>query len=1342
MDVGFTTDAVKERVGATATLGMESGVTESSSGAETLSSAAPVGGNSRGESRSTKASKPKRPPRERLMDDAPMPAEVVGKAGWRHVVPELVVSSLVLNVLALALPLGLLQMYDRIIPNQSVSTLTLLVGGVAAAVTLEALMKYLRGSITSWLGARFEHQVGVTALRHLSGIPIQSFRSIEPGIHAERLSSVARVRDFYSGDTLAIFLDLPFVGIFLAVIGVIGGWLVMVPMIMLLLFVLVLLQYGRVLRKKVAERAVLDDRRFNFLAETIGGIHSVKTMSMESLMYRRYERLEEAGVEKGAELAQATAVAGNMGALFTQLMTVGVVGAGTLIVLQGDMTPGGLAACILLSVRSLQPLRRSLATWMRYQNVGIARDRLRKLFWEKSENIDSLPPLPPITGTLELHNVCLRHPGMEQDMLHDVSLTVQRGECIAIRGGSGSGKSSLLTLLNGASIPTKGEVLVDGARLASFDPDSLHTRIAYLPQQGELVTGTILENITMFQPDLNARATEVARAVGLDGLVAHMRLGYETVVGDGITETMPGGIRQRIAIARALVTDPDVLLFDEANINLDLDGDNILRIYMEAQKGKRTIVLVTHRPSLLKLADRVLSLDGGRLLDDGGAAGRDDGDVTVEAVSVERPEVAERGVTDAVGYFRQASDLSVCLPALLTAVGWHGAPREMAEAMPHMVDNLDLSGLRNVMVNLGFRSSSYPTRLDQVDPRLLPCLFVPQGSGAKVIVSSEKGVLTAFDSDTLTVERIENPSSERGEALVFSSEDLDVKQREQKRFSHRLFGRFKGLLVFVFILSVISAVLALSPPLFVMGVFNSVLPTADLELEVLLIAGVLIAIMLDWTLRKLKAGILGHVAARTEYILGNSVFQRILGLPAQSIERVSVGEQVARIRDLEALRDFFLGPLSLLIYDLPAIVIYVLLLGIMNPTMLIVIVAAAALYTLLGAISYGPQRQSQARASRLTAERSKFLSETLSKLPTLRIAGASHKWLERFRDLSGRATYAEWRSRRIGERIASVAGLIGVFTAVGALTVTVLGAMSGAGSAGAVMATMMIIWRLTGPLHNGFMSIGTLVRVASSMRQIDNLMKLKVERDASTRQTIRPESYGSVTFSRVSFRYSMDSDPALLGVTFSVEPGQVVAIAGSNGSGKSTLLKLLVRTYSPQAGSIRIDNVDIRQLTPADLRAQISYMPQRCEIFYGTVAQNLRLVEPTASDEELEWAAQMAGLLDDILALPEGWSTRISDTRADQLPNGFRQRLSLARAYLRTAPIMLLDEPGNGLDDASDRAFMQAVQGLRGRSTVFIVSHRPSHMRLADVCIYLDRGGIRAMGPFEDIKKTIFSGIK
>jgi len=294
-------------------------------------------------------------------------------------------------------------------------------------------------------------------------------------------------------------------------------------------------------------------------------------------------------------------------------------------------------------------------------------------------------------------------------------------------------------------------------------------------------------------------------------------------------------------------------------------------------------------------------------------------------------------------------------------------------------------------------------------------------------------------------------------------------------------------------------------------------------------------------------------------------------------------------------------------------------------------------------------------------------------------------------------------------------------------------------SGGTMVATMMILWRVTGPMQNIFLAATSVVHIRSSIRQVENLMRIRGESETGVLQTIGSVAGGTLSFARVSFRYANNADPVLLGVSFSVASGQVIVIAGGNGSGKSTLLKLIERIYIPQAGTIRINNVDIRQLTAADLRAEISYMPQQCELFYGTVAQNLRLVYPTASDAEMNWAVGMAGLAEDVAALPQGFNTRISNSRSSQQPHGFRQRLSLARAMLKPADIVLLDEPGTGMDQCGEEALVRCIEWLRGRSTVIIVSHRPAHMRLADSVILMHRGSMVAMGPFEKIKDKVMS---
>ena len=198
-----------------------------------------------------------------------------------------------------------------------------------------------------------------------------------------------------------------------------------------------------------------------------------------------------------------------------------------------------------------------------------------------------------------------------------------------------------------------------------------------------------------------------------------------------------------------------------------------------------------------------------------------------------------------------------------------------------------------------------------------------------------------------------------------------------------------------------------------------------------------------------------------------------------------------------------------------------------------------------------------------------------------------------------------------------------------------------------------------------------------------------------------------------------------------------MVLAGPDGSGKSTLLTLIDRIHVPQAGTIRLDNVDIRQLTVTDLRSKTSYMPQQCRLFYGTAAQNLRLAYPTATDEELAWALNMAGLDQDIDNLPEGLNTRISSNRSGQLPYGFRQRPSLARTILKPAPIILLDEPGTGMDAIGEAALLRCIQWWRGRSTLIMASNRPGHMRLADKVLFMRHGSIIASGKFDEIKDKI-----
>lgn len=1271
--------------------------------------------------------------------------QVLNSPDLRRVAPGLALSAFLSNLLALALPLAILQIMDRVVGNQSVETLAFLVGGIVVALVLEELLRSISSVVTGWLGIRYEHQTGMAALGRLLRVPMRRYRGEEAGTYAERILASARAAEFYSGQALLVVFDLPFVVLFMAIILAIGGWVGLVPIALLAAFVALSLGFGKRLSDQIEQRQLLDDRRSSFLAEVLTNIHTVKTQAMELLMLRRYERLQEANARIGEQLTGSSARANDLGVLFSQVMVVAVISAGSAAVILGQITPGSLAAIMMLSVRALQPLRRSLSVWLRYQSFVAAQQRIDDIMAMPYEDGAGLPPLQPVRQGIELRDILLSH-GAEHPLFSHLSLTIPAGQCIAIQGDSGSGKTSLLSLINGLEHPDQGQVLLDGVPVGACAPDSIHKEIAFLPQSGKIMSGTILENLTMFDPQLNQAALAVAREMGLDRMVAGMKTGYETSLGEGGGETLPEGVRQMIAIVRALVHNPSVILFDETNIALDMEGDLRLRNYLAACKGERTMILVTHRPSLLSLADKVYSLADGHLRE--GLLRKPDKVAEQQAAPAapERPQAVSDAYEMADRYYPDPTDLARCLSPLLKALEWHGQPQHLVDAMPHLAQELDLSGLCSVLANLGYFPRHFYTSLATLDERLLPCLFLPQDAPALVVLGRRAdGALRVFDGGSGKETALEESVlGQLGEAYLFQSDERTNPRSARSNNNGSWFGslvwRLRKHLGMILGLTVVSTCLALMPPLFVKAVFDTVIPSGDIRLGMFLTLGVLLVVGLDWLLRGLKNRILAYVGGRTEYVLGTGVFERVICLPATSTDGASSSRQLERIKNLESLRDFFLGPMVLIAFELPASLVMLLALAFINGWVVLVVLVAVALYAALWFGTRQWNRNSMARASQLGGARSEFINEVLANMRLIRAAGVAQTWLKRFQDVSGKAVLASFQDQQLRIRMSGAAQILGMCTGLFAMAASAYLSISGNLTGGAMVATMMIVWRLTGPIQNVFLAASSLVRTRTNIRQIENLMRLQTERESGIKPVVRPAVTGELSLSRVSFRYANDADPALLGLNFSVEPGQMVVIAGPNGSGKSSLLKLIVRVYSPQAGTIRLDQVDIRQMAAAELRSGISYMPQNCEIFHGTILQNLKLVHPVATDDEVRWAIEMAGLSADIDAMPEGAETRISNSRLEQLPYGFRQRMLLARAMLKPASVVLLDEPGTGMDEAGEQALIRCITWLKGRTTLLVVSHRPGHMRMADRVIYMKGGAVAAMGPYESIKNTMMAG--
>ncbi len=694
------------------------------------------------------------------------------------------------------------------------------------------------------------------------------------------------------------------------------------------------------------------------------------------------------------------------------------------------------------------------------------------------------------------------------------------------------------------------------------------------------------------------------------------------------------------------------------------------------------------------------------------------------------------------GDYSGISQFSVALMPLLSALGWRGDPRSVAGALPHFETRLDLTGLRNALSNLNFRSRPVRTRLNRLDPRLMPCLFVPDGGDVMVVLGDDADGLRVFDAG-VAEERTVRPTGTKGTAYFFSAVDLeqDDPARTRNGWFVTVFSRFRGFIGQVVALTLIVNLLALAAPLFVMAVYDRVIATGSLDTLHYLVIGVALALSCDLAIRAMRARLLAYMAARLDMLIGSAVFQKIMYLPTAQTERATVGAQIARFREFDAVRDFFVSPMAMAFLDLPFVAIFVATIAVIGGPIAWVPVGMLAAFVAIGLLLLPPIQRGVAESLGGSAGRQAFLVETVSKLRAVKLHGAEDVWLERFRDYSAQAAMTSFRSARIAAFVQSFAHLMMVTAGVLTLALGTERVMADEMTIGALVASMALAWRVLSPLQTLFVTLTRLEQVKTGVKRINQLMTMRTERDPHVVPAGARRFKGTVDFNRVSLRYSSDTDPALIGASFRVAPGEIVAITGSNGSGKSTILKLIAGLYQPQAGSVTIDGVDVRQIDPIELRQAIGYAPQNVSLFHGSILQNLLLANPTARHDEIVGALARANVLDDVESLPEGLDTRISERLLRRYPNGFQQRLSLARAYLRNASIMLFDEPGNDLDVEDDQAFMRALDEMRGRQTVFLVTHRPSHMRLADRMLVLNRGVIRFAGPPAEVMPQIPDGL-
>lgn len=551
----------------------------------------------------------------RQLTQLPLPRDFQGKAYNVSISRQLAIA-FVLNILSLALPIMMLQVYDRIIPHQSYSTLAMLIIGLTVALSFDIGLRIARSYLTSWASASHEHIASCAALSIFSKSELSSFERRSSGEHLQNLSALGKLREFYSGQAWTALIDLPFAVIFLGLIAYLGGILVLVPIALLAVFMINAMMAGKALRSSLESRSHSDDNKASFVVSVLSGVHTVKALALESFLLRRFESLQTKISNDSYNVASASGKASILSAAFGQLSLILTVTAGFYLVLHGNLSVGGLSACTLLAGRAIQPVQRVLGTWLRLQDLSVARNHAENLFSVPTQ-IRKYIPLQSLKaqGRVVLEDICLGMNSNTEALLDHASLTVDPGDIIAISGDNNVSKSNLLQIIAGVLPPQLGTVRVDDINPAEHGLSEMSSLIGYLPQDGMIFRGTILENMSGFRNDDVSleKAKEAGHELGIDKIIDLLPRGYQTMLFDTASDPIPPGVKQRVTLSRILMHKPSVLLFDQSDRALDKDGYNLLFRLIGRLKGQCTMILVTHDQNLMSFADHFYELSNGKL---------------------------------------------------------------------------------------------------------------------------------------------------------------------------------------------------------------------------------------------------------------------------------------------------------------------------------------------------------------------------------------------------------------------------------------------------------------------------------------------------------------------------------------------------------------------------------------------------------------------------------------------------------------------------------------------------------------------------------------------------------
>lgn len=685
---------------------------------------------------------------------------------------------------------------------------------------------------------------------------------------------------------------------------------------------------------------------------------------------------------------------------------------------------------------------------------------------------------------------------------------------------------------------------------------------------------------------------------------------------------------------------------------------------------------------------------------------------------------------------------AACLKPLLLALQWSGQERHLKEALPHLETLDDIDDLRALLSRINYRTTRRSYRRSEITPGMLPCLFSEEdGKKVSVILEIEAdGRLLVFDGQRKNF-CYAPPDDAHGDAFLISA----IKPDEVHETVNNLgwvqytIGRFKKSIAIIFGLAFTINLLALTVPLYVMNVYEKAIAAKSALTLAYFLAGILILIACEMGLRTVRSRMIAFIGARFESLVVISAMQQLLHLPLTMTESASISAQISRLKQFASIRDLFVGQLGSALTDLPFVFIFVGAIFAISGPLGFVPLSLFTVFLIAAAATVPLTRRRIRLAGAANTRARDFVMELADKRRTVRENGAEDIWLDRCKDLFSTYLIRQFKAQQFNTVLQTASQMLVMVTGVSTVAYGAVLALEGELSVGALIAVIALVWRLLSPIQAIFLGLNQIGQGLDTMKQVNSLMRIQPERNPNKMASVGRTFQGHISVIEAGFRYNAAAEAALRGVTLDIPVGQVVAITGNSGAGKSTLLKLIAGLYRPQMGAVRADGLDLRQIDTAEYRQSVAYVPGELDVFYGTIAQNMKLADPEVSREAMMKALYEAGAGNLMESLPEGLDTRIKTTDQRAWTDGVLQQLTLARAYVKDCPIYLMDDPGSRLDRAGDEMFIKKLKSLSGKATVVLITHRPSHMRAADRVVVMERGQIVGDGTPDDIVPALLA---